>query len=350
MLRRILLVYKQHRFEVVATVAVGLLLIVGSIVEGYRFSQVHLPPDCSARTAQSVEEGFWGGPPPSAECLAASRQWLDLHGGIEMNFLPAAPWMVPLLLGILLGAGLVAREIETGTAPLSWALAGSRRRWLLDRMIAMLVLLVPLLLALGLVSDFYDAAVQGFNPWASFTDYAGRGVILVFWGLAAFTGTVALGTLFGRTVPAIFVALIVCLFVRGPWEQGANRTFLAPVSEMLVTPAQARSGQGDWPDTRSDMITRFETWLDGKPWSGDVWRYYEDHPTVVTEPDGSTSIFIGPPNPGEATDVPYPYDVPYGFRGDQYWPVIAYESAILFAGSLFCAGVALFWVGRRRPY
>jgi hypothetical protein len=348
---RILLVYKQHRFEVLAVLLVSLFLIVGSIVEGYRYSQIHLPPDCSAYTAQSVEQGFWGGPTPSAACMAASRQWLDLHGGIEMNFLPAAPWMVPLLFGILLGAGLVAREIETGTAPLSWALAGSRRRWLLDRMAAMLVLLVPLMLALGLASDFFDAAVQSFNPWASFVDYAGRGVILVFWGLAAFTGTVALSTLFGRTLPAVFVALLVCLFVRGPWEQGANRTFLAPFSEMLVPESQAQSGQFDWGTVyEGALVTRMETWLDGKPWGGDIWQYYMDHPTVVTEPDGSTSVLIGPPNPGEATGVPYPYDVPYGFRGDQYWLVIAYESAILFAGSLFCAAVALFWVSRRRPY
>ncbi len=346
----IVLIYKQHRFAVLLTLAIGVFLIVGSVVEGYRFSQIHLPAGCSSYTAWNVDAGVWGGPPVAADCLAASRQWLALNGSFERNFIPASPWMVPLLFGVLLGAGLVAGELETGTAPLSWALMGSRRRWLLRRMLAMAILMVPLLIALGFASDYYDGNVQRFNPWASFVDYAGRGQILVFWGLAAFAGTVAVSSLMGRTVPAVFLAAIICLVVRGPWEMGANQTFLAPMSRALVTQQQAQTGEWAEEIAYTALVTERRQYMNGEPFVGDVWAYYNAHPRAVTGPDGYAGFVYGPPNPGEATDVPYPYEVPFGFHGDSYWPIVVLESGILLAGSLVFAGVALFSVNRRRPY
>jgi hypothetical protein len=344
---RILLVWKQHRFEVLVTVAVGLFVFVGSVIEGLRLNAVSIPAGCETYAALYVQQG-WAGPPFTAACLAASAQWLSIKNGFEMNFIPTAPWMLPLFFGILLGAPLVAREVENSTAPLSWALAGSRRRWLAWRMAAMVVLLVPLLLALGFASDFFDAAAnRGMNPWASFVDYAGRGVILVFWGLAAFAGTVALSTLLGRTVPALALAAIVCLLVRGTWEAGANHTFLRSISEMLVSQSETQPGETSWPD-QSALITYQQTWLQGKPWSGDMMQWWEEHPVSTTEPDGTPVQVMGPVDAASAAQGPYL--VPFGFPGSLYWPVVGLECLILAAGAVLCAGVGLFWVGGRRPY
>lgn len=345
MFNRMFLVYKQHRFVVLATVVIGVFITVGSIVQGLRLNAIALPANCPRYAADYVQQGVsvWGGQPFTDECLTASRQWLDVYSGPLGHLIPSPPWFLPLFFGVLLGAPLVAGEIESGTAPLSWALVGSRRRWLLDNMAAMAVLLVPLLLAVGLTSDYLDAAANGFNPWASFRDYAGRGLILVFWGLAAFTGTVALSTLFGRTVPAIVVAFVVCILVRGPWEAGMNHTFLVPFEGMLVT--QAEAAAISWPamDTDNDLITYEEYWLDGKPYAGDINQWWQTHqPQPTIDPEGNVT-FTGP-------EGPQPYQVPYGFPASAYWPVIAYQSGILFVGSLFCAGVGLFWVGRRKPY
>jgi hypothetical protein len=347
MLGRTLLVYKQHRFEVLVVVGIGIFLIVGSIVEGLRLNAIHLPEGCAAYTAQYIQQGM-SSDGVTAACLAASRQWLDVKNGIEMNFIPTSPWMVPLFFGVVLGAPLVAREIENGTAPLSWALAGSRRRWLAWRLAAMIVLLVPLMILLGLASDFLDAAANpGMNPWASFTDYAGRGAILVFWGLAAFAGTVALSSMLGRTMPALIIAAIVCLVVRGSWEQGANRTFLVPFDGMLVTQAEADSGQFDLGfDYQTSLVTYYENWLDGKPYLGDVNQWWQEHVVFAQPTTDSNGNIIGVAGP----QGPLPYQVPYGFSGSMYWPVVAYESGILLCGAILFAAVGLFWVGRRRPY
>lgn len=341
MFSRFLLVYKQHRFVVLATLAIGLFITVGSIVQGLRLDAISFPANCPPYAAREVEQGMLG-TSFSAECLAASRQWLDIGNGLLGHLIPSPPWFLPLFFGILLGAPLVAGEIESGTAPLSWALAGSRRSWLLYRIAAMLVLLLPLLLAIGLSSDYLDAATKQLNPWASFVDYPGRGVIVVFWGLAAFVGTVALSTLFGRTVPALVVAFVVCLVALGGWEAGMNRTSLAPFEGMLVTQAEARSGQFGF-DQMNDLVTRYELWLDGKQYAGDINQWFMEHqPQPTVDPNGN--LIYSPP------EGPMPYQVPFGFPTDMYWPIVAYESGILFAGSIFCAGVALFWVGRRRPY
>jgi hypothetical protein len=37
-------------------------------------------------------------------------------------------------------------------------------------------------------------------------------------------------------------------------------------------------------------------------------------------------------------------------RGVDYWLVTRLECTALLAGSLFCGAIALFWVGRRKPY
>jgi hypothetical protein len=46
----------------------------------------------------------------------------------------------------------------------------------------------------------------------------------------------------------------------------------------------------------------------------------------------------------------FPQQVQYVIPGSWYWSVTVLESALLLAGSLFCAAIALFWVDRRRPY
>lgn len=346
--RRILLVWKQHRFEVAITVAIGLLVLVGSIVEGLRLNGVSIPAGCDTHAALYVQQGWAGSPPFTPACLAASAQWMGIKNGILMHVVPTLPWILPLFFGVLLGAPLVAREVETGTAPLSWALAGSRRRWLAWRMVAMLIVLVPLLLALGLASDFLDAAIfRGMNPWASFIDYAGRGVILVFWGLAAFAGTVALSTLSGRTLVALVLSAIVCMAVRGPWEQGANATFLRPLSVMLVSESDVLSGNNGVADEYA-LVTYEQTWLQGKPWSGDAAQWWMEHPSSTTDPKGMPVTVPGPVDPASAARGPV--QVPFGFPSSEYWQVTGLECLILAAGALSLAGIGVFWVGRRRPH
>jgi ABC-type transport system involved in multi-copper enzyme maturation permease subunit len=338
---RIRLTLKQSRFEVAAAIILCIGVAVAAIVEALRLNSVNLPAGCYPYAAQN---GFQPG--MTLACFSASSQWLAIHDSFDVRLITPLPQVLPFVVGIMLGAPLVAREIEHGTAPLSWALAGSRRRWLAARIGAVVPLIVPLLLMLGLASDFLaGATVPGLNPWADFGNYMGRGIPLVFWGLAAFAGTAALGTLIGRTAPAMLLAVVICVLVRGTWDPGMNRTVLPPLSQVLATQADIANGTPWGNETNSALIVYTEMYLDGKPWSGDINAWYQANMTTTVDSNGNVIQSMGPTDPSQM-----PTDVPFGIPGGEYWPIVALECGILFLGSLLFAGVALFRVDGRRPY
>jgi hypothetical protein len=339
MLLRLRLTLQQHRFEVLASVVLCLGVAIAVVIEALRLNSVMVPAGCDLTAYSGPDSSV------SAACREASTAWMSIRDGFEMNLLAPLPQVMLFVVGLLLGAPLVAREIENGTAPLSWALAGSRRRWLAPRMLTMVALIVPLMLVVGLASDFLVSATsRGLNPWADFNSFTSRDVLLVFWGIAAFAGTVALGTLLGRTLPAILLAMVVCLFVRGSWDAVMNRTVLPPLSQALSAPAEIESGltgNVDW----SSLVVYQDMYKDGVPWSGDVNAWFEAHMVNTTDANGIVTSTWPTMDPRKI-----PYSVFFGIPGNCYWPIVALESGILLAGSMFCGAVALFWVGRRRPY
>ena len=122
--------------------------------------------------------------------------------------------VVPLVVGLLLGVGLVGREIEGGTAPTVWALAGSRRRWLLGRLVPILVILVALLAFIAIATELLAAARV---PWQfgrpSFDDAGLHGPGVIARGVAAFGLALAVGAWSGRMLPTILISSLLALFL-----------------------------------------------------------------------------------------------------------------------------------------
>ena len=393
MLTRIRLTLKQHRFETIAIVVVSLGVAVAALIEAYRISSLGVPLSCFSGTYDYSGNGP-GIYSAGAHCQLLMDSFNGLRWGLDANLVQLLLVLVPLLAGIVLGAPLVARELEQGTAPLSWALSGSRRRWLLGKVLAGVVLLVPTMLAVGLAADVLEGALDpGVNINAVFQNYLSRGFIDVFWALAAFAGTFALGTLFGRTMPALIVALIVCFFVRVTWEPGMARIVLAPMAVeqtgsnqqfgpmyfgpgggVVIAPifsaepsgspgplgssaspdpgASPKASGSPAPGDSGNQVTAFtpywvqidldsytRVFLDGKPYQGDP--YSLGGYNVQFDANGNPI----PPDPSTV-----PQWIRYSIPGSQYWLVVAIESGLLLLGSLLFAAVALVWVDRRRPY
>lgn len=356
MLTRIRLTLKQHRFETIAVVVLCLIAAAAALGEAYRLNSIQLPAGCV------VGQRYMFAPDtsvPSTACRLATDRFYAVSNGTDMGLVRyMLLGLLPFVVGILFGAPLVAKEIEQGTAPLSWALVGSRRRWLFGKMLAATLLIVPLLLVAGLAADVLQGASSpGLDPHASFENFASRGVMVVFWGLATLFGTVALGTLLGRTLPAVILALVVCFLARGFWEIGLSRTVLPPFavmqSENPQDPQNGQNGQmmyGQYAWTPSDLNVYYRTYLDGKPWDGDMNAWWNEHqPPMTVDPSSGLPVGVAV-DTGPNTQIQGPYSVPFVIHGDRYWPIVALESGILLLGSLFCGAVALIWVDRRRPY
>src|SRR5450759_5411938 len=339
MLTRIKLTLKQHRFETIATVVLCLIAAGASFVEVYRLNSIQLPAGCTVgpRYMLSADSSAI-----ATSCQLAIDRFNAIAWGADMGLVRTLLVLLPFVVGILFGAPLVAKEIEQGTAPLSWALVGSRRRWLLRKMFTAALLIVPLLLLAGLAADVLQGAqTPGTDPHASFENFSFRGVMIVFWGLAALLGTVALGTLLGRTLPAVLVALVLCFLARGFCEPWLNFTVLPPLAVMQNQDIQ--NNQSGW--SPNDLYVYYRTYLDGKPWDGDLNAWWNAHqPAMIVDPSGG----IQPdPNAPAFDPAQVPQQIPFLISGSQYWFIVALESGILFLGSLFCGAVALIWVDRR---
>ena len=330
MFARVWLTWKQHRFETGMVVVFGVVTAVAALIEAWRLNSVGFPASC-------LSDGrvpYWYDPTqPVTACQAAGQRFHDIHNEFDFGLVAEAGQLLPFLAGLALGAQLVAGEIDGGTAPFAWTLADSRWKWLLWKLVAAVLLLVPFMLIAGMAEDVLQGAVNpGLSAYASFENYTARGIFWVLWGVAALCGTVALGTIIGRASPTVLVALVICIFARGTLEPALNATVLRPLA-VLELPRIHTPGEL--------VVSSGGLYLDGQPFSGDLQTWYQDNETCTALAGGGTECHS--PEQG-------PEDSSYAIPGNQYWPVVARGAAAMLAGTAVLAALGFFLVGRRRPY
>lgn len=147
--------------------------------------------------------------PPSFIGCGMSPEFQDLAE--QAGRLGFAIGLLPMLIGALLGAPLVARELEFHTASIAWSLGASRSRWLIWRAAPTIVLFVIVLAALSLAGDqLTSARYPTEDPTHTFDDYGLRGPLVVARGLAAFAVAVAIGAHVRRVLQALLLAIAFC--------------------------------------------------------------------------------------------------------------------------------------------
>jgi hypothetical protein len=174
--------------------------------------------------------------------LNANRMNPVLAGGYALQ-------AVPGIIGIFLGAPVLAREMETGTFRYAWTQAFGRSRWTLAKFILLGLAVAAATEAMSvLLSWYYQPYFAARNPALSFTEMAPlspglfplRGIAFAAWTLAAFAIGSLAGMLLRRTVPAMALTLATYIGVAIATGLVLRKHYLTPlVTSKPDTPVAA---------------------------------------------------------------------------------------------------------------
>src|SRR6266568_9372936 len=212
-------VWRQHRAEglilLVVLAVISVFLLITGLEMANSFQQLRLSNCLNLVSRES---------PCLGRMQVFDNQYSFLLGGTTL-LLP-----LPLLLGALVGAPLVAREVEQRTHLLIWTQSITRMRWLTVKLA--LVLSAGLLASgalLALLIWWNSPSVQIFGDPFSARVYDTSGPVWVAIALLALALGIFAGALTRRTVAAIFLTIVLFLAIRAPVELLWRPNFETPL-------------------------------------------------------------------------------------------------------------------------
>jgi hypothetical protein len=230
---------------------------------------------------------------------------------------------LPFVAGVLLGAPLVAHELEQGTAQVSWSLARSRARWLAIRFLPLVVIGLALMLIPAVAGEVLERSLRPvIDPAASFEHYGARGPLLAVRFLPAVAIAAVVGAVVGRQLPALLLAGAVV----GGMAIG-----------LMQTPAL-------WlePEEQVEEFDSIEN-------VGNLFayvRYRAPNGTWISQEEAFSRMVTAE---GEEPDPNQPQEVFFVIPGVRYPEVVLRESLALLGVTAAAGGLLLFLVRRRRP-
>ncbi|HET7026746.1 MAG TPA: hypothetical protein VFI28_03545, partial [Candidatus Limnocylindrales bacterium] len=145
-------------------------------------------------------------------CATGTTPFNALYAWAADNLYPVLA-TVPFVVGGLLGAPVLAREFETGTGRMAWALTASRATWLLWRILPPLLLAILVLGPVAILGDALRHEQTLRDPTHDFDWGYLRGPRLVARGLIVFAFAVLAGALLRRVLPALVTAAIAAVIL-----------------------------------------------------------------------------------------------------------------------------------------
>jgi hypothetical protein len=306
------LAWRLHRWEIaaVAIAAVAVSAFALSIVP--ELDQI----TATCRAATEVV----------APCGSLTDMGVAYSQDSQTKILMVTPLLgaLPFAAGVLLGAPLVAREVEHRTALVGWSLARSRTRWLVIRFLPLVAVALAVLTIPAMAGEMLERSLYPvIDPAASFEHYGSRGALLV----VRFLPAVAIGALVGVVVGRQLPALLVAGALVGAMAFGLG----------LTPPLWLEA------EEQPEVLRPIET-------AGSLFayvRYRSPDGAWISEEEYFAQTFF------EEGDEPDPNAMPrevlFVIPGERYPEVVLRESAALAAGALVAGGVLLWTVMRRRP-
>ena len=275
------------------------------------------------------------------------------HAGFPLTGNPqlvvAAGIIVPLVIGMFIGAPLLAREYEAGTFRFAWTQAAGRNRWVVAKLALVAAALTGAGAASGALLSWWlavDNLLSFGSRWQP-GQFAVTAVTIAGWMLLAFAAGALAGTLIRRTVPAMAATGVctaaVALFMYrkvNPWLVG-----LGPV-------------------TRRAALSSVPVYQPGSPQP--VFLYGEAQ--TVSSPPGSWPLRAWLTGPGgrapSSATVYHMTSMPTALTNDwlirhhltlwiayqpagRFWLLQSAEGAACLVLALLLGAATVWWAGRR---
>jgi len=249
---------------------------------------------------------------------------------------------IPALLGLFLGAPLVAREIEQGTNRLAWTQSITRSRWLTYKLVlGAIATLVVVAALVPVVGWWADAAHTGAHIVPRTYDVVG--ITPVAYALFAFMLGTALGTLIRRTGWA--VAAGVAVFAATRLGVDHLRSHFAPLVETAsganeyayTYPTNA------WIQNSGIVPLNRLTPLPGKTWNSASTGFYKCTTNLL--PKGGSEHQYSNAYRFCSVTLRLHYVIQYQ-PASHFWRLQEVESALYVLGALVLLGVTV-WAVRR---
>lgn len=223
--------WRQHRFALAGVVALLSGFAILMLVSG-----VHMHREYE--TLGLAHCGNINGP----GCAPQLSLFTADYGEWAM-YLPRVFEFLPAIIGMFVGAPVLARELETGTFRFAWTQDSGRTSWIVAKLVFLGAAVTVLALAFTAVFAWW------FTPWQPIMGRVGAGqayevlgIVFAARTLFAFTLGVLAGAVLRHVVPAIAATGIGWLAVAWP-----TLTFLRPALQTpLVAPERALPLSASW--------------------------------------------------------------------------------------------------------
>jgi hypothetical protein len=214
-----------------ATVALGGLVIVGIVLAITGPGLAHL---YSTTVAGCTAHG---------DCSLAGSAYLQSDQTLR-SALKALIVVAPGILGIFLGAPLVAHELESGTFRLAWTQSVTRNRWLLTKLAVVGILTMAAAGLLSLVITWWSSPLDRVSE-SVFATFDQRGIVPVGYASFAFALGVTAGVLTRKTVPAMAATLVTFVGARVAFTTWIRPHIFSPLHHVYAITAQTFIGYGN---------------------------------------------------------------------------------------------------------
>lgn len=220
--------WRQHRLQILIVALLLVLLALFLLITGLALASYY-----QANVAGCVASYV---PPCSTATFDEFENYVgSLH---VLDILPA----LPALVGLFIGAPLLAWEFEHGTYLLAWTQGVTRQYWLAVKLCILIVMTLGAFLLLQLLITWWNGpVVTALGP---FTDFDVTGVVPLAYALFALLLGVAVGTRVGRSIGA--VATTLALFIALRVGIGQLRTYFLPALSAIRLDGQANLHRRDW--------------------------------------------------------------------------------------------------------